>query len=234
MEEQIDQFHLLKGKMENFAELIHNDMNLKMNTALNTVKTFENEKNKLQIESDSIRRQIKELEQSEKELAEDISLNESETDEVKNRLQTYQIRKKQLIAQKEQLLKESSELDNMIKSKETEAQEARIRIDRQRQRDNPEVILYEKLLGLKIDAAKSGILVFEYGNFDDKDMSRTCSLTLDVSQDKFVIIETVPTLDSKTVIPHLQDILNVNNNLPMFIVESRTALTSRSLNVQDD
>ena len=103
---------------------------------------------------------------------------------------------------------------------------------KQRQRDNPELKLYERLLGMQIDASQPGTLHFEFRQFDDQDMARLCDITLDVSSEDFTILQSTPELDDEEIKRQLLDTLNKHGDITSFLVKSRQLLISRALRHQ--
>ncbi|CCC68957.1 hypothetical protein NCAS_0B08730 [Naumovozyma castellii] len=228
MEDQLDQFDNLKEKMEEFSKQIHVLMNNKMNSVFRTVQTFKDEMKELNLEHQILIGRLDKLQKEQEGLEIEIQTFKNDTDEARTKFESYQIRKRQLEMQHTALLTESSELDGMLQEKEKKISQYKEKLQSQRQRDQPEVKLYEKLLGMQIDASQVGTLFFKFEHFDDKDMARSCNFTLDVSGERFQVLDSSPVLDKSSETTPLEDILNQGGNLPLFLVSMRDKLISRA------
>lgn len=227
-EDDIEQFDKLKAKMETFTRTVQTDLNSKVHEAMTIMQHYRSEIDQLQVEQDILTTKLKKLDTDEVNIENEIQTFKTGNDEAKNKFQMYQIKKNQLTLKRKELLKESSEIDKLIQEKEIKVKEQREKLQLQRQRDHPEVKLYETLLGMTIDGSQPGMLSFIFNSFDNEDMDKSCSLNLDVSSEKFKILNTTPELNPNTEIIELESILNVNNNLPSFIVRSREALIRKA------
>lgn len=210
--------------MEDFDAHLRGSLKEKVTLASNLVQTYRDEFAELKNKQDKLMDELDQLEEREKKLVAEIETFRKDADYAKTKLETFQWRKQQLESQRATLLEESRELDRMLAGKEQELKQQREKLRKQRQRDNPEVKLYERLLGLQIDASQPGTLHFKFQNFDDKRMCRSCDLTLDVSGDNFTILSSNPELDKTVEEPELTDILNKCSDISRFLCASRTKL----------
>ncbi|CCD22211.1 kinetochore-associated Ndc80 complex subunit SPC25 NDAI_0A00530 [Naumovozyma dairenensis CBS 421] len=226
--DQLDQFNQLKEKMNSFMKNIHEIMNAKSVDMITTVENFKTEMKELNHEQKTLLTRLNKLRKEEEGLEIEIQTFKTDTDEARTKFQTYQIRRVQLQSQRDSILKESKELETMLHEKELRIKEYKDKLQRQRQRDNPEVKLYEALLGMEIDASQNGTLTFRFTRFDDRDLDKSCQLTLDVAGEEFKILHSNPELDADTDKQELETLLNSSNNLPLFLVAIRDKLLSVS------
>ncbi|SMN20142.1 similar to Saccharomyces cerevisiae YER018C SPC25 Component of the evolutionarily conserved kinetochore-associated Ndc80 complex (Ndc80p-Nuf2p-Spc24p-Spc25p) [Maudiozyma saulgeensis] len=226
MVSQIKEFADLEQSMGQFSTDIQEALRLQRDNVRNVNTRFISEVNDLRNQAAELNEQYVKEQQDIETLKLQISTAKENNDISMRKYEDYQIRKNKLMQMKDNLTKESDELDAMVTQREQLVQDFRERLLAQAARDNSEVILYEQLLGMTVDASKSGTLVFTFSNFSEKKPDQKCSLTLNVSEPTFNIIDTNPPLDQE-VKQHLIDVLNKSNNLSAFIVRVRKTLTAR-------
>ncbi|QLG70149.1 hypothetical protein HG535_0A00880 [Zygotorulaspora mrakii] len=229
MDQTLGSFQELKSQMGTFEAQLRQSLKSKVHLASSVTLTYKEQFEELKANQQNLIRKLDQLEQKERELKDEIETFRKDTDYVKTDLETKQIKKQQLESQRDALLEESRELDGMLAKKEQEVKQHRERLMRQRQRDSPEVRLYEQLLGLQIDASQPDTLHFKFQNFDDKMISRSCELTLDVSENTFSILSTTPVLNSTEDLSELVDILNDSYDIAQFLAASRAKLISKTI-----
>lgn len=224
MDGTIDQFAHFRTRLNEFENRIQNALNTRTSSVLEVVQTYRDQVNQIQISQQVLLKKLSLLQKEEHSLEIEIETLRKETEDIKIKIESYQLRKQRLESQRAAILEESTELDKMLAAKEQELKEYKQKLINQRKRDNPEVKLYEKLLGMRIDASQPGTLHFQFQQFDDKNMNNSCDLTLDVSGDKFTILSTSPELEQDTEKMQLVDILNTQSDIPAFLIEARQKL----------
>lgn len=155
----------------------------------------------------------------------DLEIKESQKqhDEKTSKINSYEIRKKQLETEKANVAKENEELKSMLTRKQHEIEKRKNALLLQRQKDYPDVRIYERLLGLKIDATKPETLRFTFNHVSPSDLTKSCELVLGLTSDDYKVLETVPKLDPITT-HELEKELNAKGNLPEFLKLIRTQL----------
>lgn len=227
MQAKISQFAELRTRLDDFESRINDALSERMNFVLESVQKYRDEVTELQIKQHAISEKFTKLHNEEESLEIERNTFKKDAEDTRNKLETYHIRKHQLEAQRTALLQESSELDTMLEHKEKEIREQKDKMIRQRQRDNPELKLYERLLGMHIDASQPGTLHFKFQQFDDEDVARSCDLTLDVSSEDFAILGSTPELEDSDAKTQLLESLNRHGDIATFLVNSRHLLISR-------
>lgn len=227
MQEKIDQFTELRTRLDEFERQIQDALKKRMTSVLEAVQRYKDEVAELQSKQRVISEKFNKLQNEQEALEIERDTFKKDADDTKNKLEGYQIRKRQLEAQRAAVLEESSELDKMLETKEQEIRKQKEKMIKQRQRDNPEMKLYEKLLGMHIDASQPGTLHFEFRQFNDENMNRTCDITLDVSSDNFFIARSTPEIEDDGAKRKLMDTLNEQGDIATFLVKSRQMLISR-------
>ncbi|QLQ78741.1 hypothetical protein HG537_0B00900 [Torulaspora globosa] len=232
MQGKISQFAGLRSRLDEFEKRINDALTQRIDSVLEYVQKYRDEVSELQIKHHAISERFTKLQNDEESLEIERYTFKKDAEDTRNKLETYNMRKRQLESQRAALLQESSELDAMLEHKEQEIREQKEKMIKQRQRDNPELQLYEKLLGMQIDASQPGTLHFKFQQFDDKDVARSCDLTLDVSSEDFTIIRSNPELDDDEAKRKLLESLNKHGDIATFLVNSRHLLVSRALRPQ--
>lgn len=232
MQQTIGQFTEFRSRLDEFERRIHETLNERMSSVLQSVQRYRDEVEELQSRQRVISEKFSRLQTEQEALEIERDTFRKDADDTKNRLEGFQKRKQQLESQRTAILEESTELDLMLEKKEQEIRKQKERMMKQRQRDNPELKLYERLLGMQIDASQPGTLHFEFRQFDDQDMARLCDITLDVSSEDFTILQSTPELDDEEIKRQLLDTLNKHGDITSFLVKSRQLLISRALRHQ--
>lgn len=228
MQETIGQFTEFRSRLDDFERRIHETLNERMTSVLASVQRYRDEVGELQSRQRMISERFSKLQSEEEALQIERDTFKKDADETKNKLQEFEQKKRRLESQRVAILEESTELDVMLEKKELEIREQKERLIRQRQRDNPELKLYERLLGMQIDASQPGTLHFEFRQFDDQDMARSCGITLDVSSEDFAILRSTPELDDEDAKRQILELLNKHGDIASFLVRSRLLLISRA------
>lgn len=224
MEVKMNEFQELKESMDRFVDNIEEALTLQRKNIAKKTESFKSGVVDLHKQEKSLTEQLQKEKNDIESIKSKIDDSKGKNIASKEKYEDYEIRKNKLTQMKSQLLKESIELDDMVSQKEKLVQDYRERLHAQSQRDNSEVKLYEDLLGMIVDTSTPGTLLFTFKNFHDKDPNKSCSMTLEVSGEKFKILQTTPLLTNVT---EIEDILNKSNNLPVFIMKSRELLISR-------
>lgn len=232
MQQTIGQFTEFRSRLDEFERRIHETLNERMSSVLQSVQRYRDEVEELQSRQRVISEKFSRLQTEQEALEIERDTFRKDADDTKNRLEGFQKRKQQLESQRTAILEESTKLDLMLEKKEQEIRKQKERMMKQRQRDNPELKLYERLLGMQIDASQPGTLHFEFRQFDDQDMARLCDITLDVSSEDFTILQSTPELDDEEIKRQLLDTLNKHGDITSFLVKSRQLLISRALRHQ--
>lgn len=226
MDGNIDQFAHFKTRLDEFENEVQNALSKRTTSVAEVIQTYKDQVNQIQASQQVLLKRLSLLQQQEHSLEIEIETFRKDADDIKTKIEAYEVLKQRLESQRASILEESTELDKMLAAKEKELKEYKEKLLNQRKRDNPEVKLYEKLLGMRIDASQPGTLHFQFQQFDDTNMDHSCDLTLDVSGDKFTILSTSPELEKHTERMQLVDILNTQSDIPAFLMEARQKLIS--------
>ena len=221
----------LKESMLTFASNIEDGLSVKRDRVAQELEQFKRKINELAEQKRKLFEKLETLRTENQSLRDQIEKYKRSNQEFKEKEQEYLVKIKQCKQTRQGLMDEARELDELLSKREASLEAYKSQLYQQQQRDDPEVQLYERLLGMSIDASMEGVLTFSFDNFDGENVNRKCSLTLDVSSnDRFEIIHTVPALPQGSADhQYLENILDVGDNFPVFIAKARELLVARSL-----
>lgn len=182
---------------------------------------------------------LKSYHETENKLQKKFNQVTTKNDAIKKRIFNLEARQKDLLIKKNILQEELCKLRKTIESKQLQWQNYKKQIEIQKFKNNPELQLYQKLLGFIITQDKTQTLTFQFDKFDVKDINKKCFIKIDVSMvnDQYHILETFPSFQQETNVKKLKllHILNVEHDLIKFIIKSRQSLVELSLqNVNND
>ncbi|CAR29006.1 hypothetical protein ZYGR_0W00340 [Zygosaccharomyces rouxii] len=223
----MEDFGRLRERMVQFEQHLHHALNDRTSSAAVAVQSYRDAVSQLRTRQRVLIDKLEELKELEIKLQEDQKNAQRDAEGSRSRLGTFRIRQQQLQSQKSALVEESKELESLMVQKQREIDQRRAQLLRQRQKDHPEVKLYEELLGMRVDASQQGTLRFIFDHWDHENPLQECQLTLDVSGDQFVLLETVPPLESDEQKQELVERFNKNNDVRSFLIETRSILASR-------
>ncbi|CCK69185.1 uncharacterized protein KNAG_0C00720 [Huiozyma naganishii CBS 8797] len=167
----------------------------------------------------------------------EVEALEVQNGELRGKWQGFETKRAQLQTQRDQLQREAAELTELLAEKQGQVAAQRARLREQRERDNPELRLYESLLGLAVDNADgpAGHITFTFSRFAADNMDKTCSVTVNAGGDgdtdtsaAVAIVRCVPQLDADSAdYKQLEALLNETGRLPEFIYRARVLLVQR-------
>ncbi|KAH3680240.1 hypothetical protein WICMUC_000421 [Wickerhamomyces mucosus] len=163
----------------------------------------------LKIEHQSLTNKLKDLISKENELNSQIKRENNETQEVESRINQLKIRLIQLQQERETLSNQVKDLNDKVQIRRNELTILQNEQRKQIDQNIPEVLMFERLLGLKFSSLKTGCLKFIFINIDDKDPQREYELNLDVNEYDYKVLSTNPNLNQDLL---NQSINNLNND----------------------
>ncbi|CDF91792.1 ZYBA0S14-01222g1_1 [Zygosaccharomyces bailii CLIB 213] len=229
MNDKIDSFPEFRQRMAAFEQRVYQALHERTSSAALAVQRYKDEVNQLANRQRVLEEKLRQQRELEVKLRNDQEVAKKDAESVRSRLGTFKIRQQQLEAQQAALVEEGKELDSLMSQKQQEIQQRRRLLLKQQQRDAPEVQLYEELLGMRVDASQQGTLQFTFHHLDEQNSNSSCQLTLDVSGEQFVLLDTNPPLETEQQRQQLTQNFNSNNDIKSFLVEARSTLASRVL-----
>ncbi|EDO19107.1 hypothetical protein Kpol_2000p75 [Vanderwaltozyma polyspora DSM 70294] len=229
MSRGLEDFERLKGEMIEFTEKVDKHLEDRKRTVKDVVDSHKREIEQLVEQNEKLVIHLESLLKEQSSLKHEISTYESSTDEVKTKMKMAQVRKEQIEKELKTLMNESKELDRMLEQKQQEIAKRKEFLSQQIQKDNPEVKIYEKLLGMNIDATKPSTLRFSFNNVLETGSNglNILQIILDISGDQYKVVESSPQLTPNAT-ETLETQLNNTNDIPRFLTNARSLLLEAS------
>ncbi|KAL3235663.1 uncharacterized protein RNJ42_02439 [Nakaseomyces bracarensis] len=170
--------------------------------------------------------ELERYQNEEEKMKETLQQLNSTKDEFKSEIESYQIRAEKLSLEREELQRQLADLNKIFDEKAKEISKYKEMILRQRQLDNPEIKLYEKLLGLQIDKADVNTIKFTFTDGGREKIYK--AVIVDVSQlnepDKPLKIKQIESTVTQQQTDDLEKTLNEQGIIP-FLIQAKQALT---------
>lgn len=234
MEAKIEEYADLQQSMDHFASSVEDALRMQRDSVVKSSNEFKESVKSLRETQQQLEKQLHDDSEGISAATASTEAARRENTEAKGKYEDYLVRKNKLVQMREQLERESRELDGMLRQREQLVADFRERLQQQTRRDNAEVRTYERLLGMTVNASKPGALEFTFTSFAESTApgtgsgtGPTCSLALDVAGDAFKITAASPPLPATTT-QRLEALINDSGSLPQFIVHARDALINRS------
>lgn len=217
--------HQLKQRMDELTEKVAAYIS-KQKQSLDAQKESHSDViNRLSLDKQRIESSLDKIKSQESRLNETLSneINESQQSDI--RIEALNSRHQLLQQETINIQQQVDDLSNEINSKREELFALNKNLSTNRDKDLPEVLLYEQLLGLKIVGVRNDLLKFIFININHKDPIRQYSLLLDVSEDDYKVPETSPVIDTTQVLQEL----NTSRDLATFLSKIRNLFKSQSI-----
>jgi predicted nuclease with TOPRIM domain len=176
----------------------------------------------LQGEHRELLKQLEDSQNKEEELRLQLERETADANGSQARITDLKIRERQLTEERKALEAQVSELREKVYSRREELSKLKQNREKQGEMDLPETIIYEQLLGFKIEGLKDDVLKLVFNNIDPRDTKKQYSLLLNVSQHLYSIDCVEPPLPQKQVDSLLSQ-FNENRDLPQFLKSIRQA-----------
>lgn len=225
MSAKLEEFTALRQQMETLQHDVHQTLNNELGQVLGTTQTYWNQFTELQTREKAVLAQQEILKDRISSLRSEEERLRHASGDAAVQLEVYRKRYELLEQQRNTLIHEERELDELVEEREAAAKQEEEAIKKQGIRDESEVKIYERLLGLKVQSPKRGFLELLFQGCDPYNPDNVCSVTLDVSQDRISLTASNPDLSS--YIAELEDLLNNGADLRRFVIESRRMLITR-------
>lgn len=169
----------------------------------------------------TINENIEELTQLETQLLKELETNNEELQQTETRLTADRTRFAEIEEERKYLQRQHDEF--VIKLEQRRAELIQYKLSKEQQSDQnlPEVDLYERLLGIKIEAVGLDLLKFTLVNIDSTVPEKEHCITLDISEQDYKIIETVPEIHGNEEIQGFLTKLNDDGDIVLFLKRVR-------------
>ncbi|CCE62128.1 hypothetical protein TPHA_0B04590 [Tetrapisispora phaffii CBS 4417] len=223
MSSTMNDFELLKERMNNFTDTLDMYLDEKVSMAKDLTEDYRASIDALNARSQELAASIQLTQTQIEEMTSQIEVLEAANDTRKTDLLLLQLKSTQLLKNREVLLKETDDVDALLQDKMDKIKRLKEFYLKQNHQDNPEVSLYEKLLGLTIDTSEAGTLRFNFHKLTETQSKVPAYVVLDVSKQEYQILNSVPAIDANSLASILGD-LNKTNNIAQFLLSTREQL----------
>ncbi|CDR47811.1 CYFA0S38e00122g1_1 [Cyberlindnera fabianii] len=175
----------------------------------------------LRNENRDLVKQLKDSALREQELQSQLEREINDANSSESRLSELRLKEKQLADERVSLEKQVSELKDKVEERRKELSKLKENQQRQGELDLPETMVYEQLLGFRIDGIQQDRLRLVFINIDPQDTKKEYSLDLDVSEHFYKILDVSPSLPQQDVDNALTQ-LNGSRDLTHFLKTIRT------------
>lgn len=210
----------IQSRIEQVSEKFNEFISRQKNEIVQAKEEYLHTVSQLQSEHKELILKVKECEDREKELGHQLSKEAGDVQGSQSRITELNLRHRQLLEDKRQLESQVEELQGKVVSKREELSKLKQAKSRQSDLDLPETLIYEQLLGFKIEGLKDNLLRFVFENVNSQDPKRQCSLDLNVSNHLYAIERVEPQLP-KDKLDALLDSFNESRDLTQFLKHTR-------------
>jgi predicted nuclease with TOPRIM domain len=176
----------------------------------------------LQGEHRELLKQLEDSQNKEEELRLQLERETADANGSQARISDLKIRERQLMEERKALEAQVAELREKVYSRREELSKLKQNREKQGEMDLPETIIYEQLLGFKIEGLKDDVLKLVFNNIDPRDTKKEYLLLLNVSQHLYSIDSVEPPLPQQQV-DNLLSQFNENRDLSQFLKSIRQA-----------
>ncbi|KAH3681885.1 hypothetical protein WICPIJ_007191 [Wickerhamomyces pijperi] len=169
----------------------------------------------------AIEENIEELEVLETQLLKELETNNEELQQTESRLAADRTRYAEIEEERKYLQRQHDEFEDKLQSRRAELIQAKLEKDQQNDQNLPEVELYERLLGIKIESIALDILKITLTNIDSAVPEKQYSITLDISEEEYKITESTPEVHESEEVQGFLTLLNDDGNIVLFLKRVR-------------
>jgi uncharacterized protein YoxC len=178
--------------------------------------------NSLMADRHRLQHEISQLQQQEQALTQGIQHEVADVQQSETRVGELSEREAQLQQETRTLRDQVTEILQQVQTKRHESSTLQQRFTANRDKDLPESLIYEEILGLRILGVKDDLLRFVFTNITNDNPAKQHSFLLDVSAEEYQVTETAPPVDARQL-ALLVSQLNKSRDLTLFLSRIRHA-----------
>ncbi|CCH58327.1 hypothetical protein TBLA_0A05340 [Henningerozyma blattae CBS 6284] len=223
-------FNKVRRQLEDFQKIFDNYYSNNKNFLIQNQKDYNSTIIELNSQISQLQNQLNELTTREKQLNIEFENLKSQNIENKKNIKELNNEIDLMTTNKTKLLNDIAQLREIIGKTKNDIIGKKKFINLQQNLNTTQLNLYQSLFGMKFESEANGILKLIFTNFDESNMNRSVTLSLDVSDETFKILGTEPQFNQQgdnKLYQNLLDALNDYNNsndLTKFIYITRNIL----------
>lgn len=215
----------MTGEIQDVRKVVVSRINERNRLVSDMMERYRSNLRILQEQRVTVLSELERYQNEEEKMKETLQQLNFTKDEFKSEMESYQIRTEKLGFERQELQRQLEHLNKIFDEKAREITKYKEMISRQKQLDNPEIKLYEKLLGLQIDKADANTIKFTFNDGGDEKVFK--SVVVDVSDlndaEKPLKIKQIESGVSEAKVEALEKVLN-DEGVVVFLTQARLAL----------
>lgn len=212
----------VEARLEELSDKFNTFITRQKTEIIRSKEDYTNKLKQLRNEHKEIQKSLQSLAAREAELNKVIEREIHDSNISQTRLNELKVKEKSLIEERKSLEKSVGELQEKVSRRREELSKLKLNQEKQAEINLPETMIYEQLLGFKIEGLKDDILKFVFQNIDSKDTKRLFYIVLNVSERLYKVEETNPSLPELELNDALQE-FNSSRDLTRFLKIIRIA-----------
>lgn len=212
----------VEARLEELSDKFNTFITRQKTEIIRSKEDYTNKLKQLRNEHKEIQKSLQSLATREAELNKVIEREIHDSNISQTRLNELKVKEKSLIEERKSLEKSVGELQEKVSRRREELSKLKLNQEKQAEINLPETMIYEQLLGFKIEGLKDDILKFVFQNIDSKDTKRLFYIVLNVSERLYKVEETNPSLPELELNDALQE-FNSSRDLTRFLKIIRIA-----------
>lgn len=212
----------VEARLEELSDKFNTFITRQKTEIIRSKEDYTNKLKQLRNEHKEIQKSLQSLATREAELNKVIEREIHDSNISQTRLNELKVKEKSLIEERKSLEKSVGELQEKVSRRREELSKLKLNQEKQAEINLPETMIYEQLLGFKIEGLKDDILKFVFQNIDSKDTKRLFYIVLNVSERLYKVEETNPSLPELELNDALQE-FNSSRDLTRFLKNIRIA-----------
>lgn len=212
----------VEARLEELSDKFNTFITRQKTEIIRSKEDYTNKLKQLRNEHKEIQKSLQSLATREAELNKVIEREIHDSNVSQTRLNELKVKEKSLIEERKSLEKSVGELQEKVSRRREELSKLKLNQEKQAEINLPETMIYEQLLGFKIEGLKDDILKFVFQNIDSKDPKRSFYIVLNVSEHLYKVEETNPSLPELELNDALQE-FNSSRDLTRFLKNIRIA-----------
>lgn len=209
-------FDKVQGRMDSFLSNLSQTIVRGRQRFMNDKNDYLQQLNQLQETQKRIESEIKIYLNRVDELTQQRSAQQREILESKESIENFTQTKHQMERFRDSLKQNINEIHTIIQAKKEEQRKDREILDKQIAHIDPELLFWEKMLGLRIEGVTEDVLRFRFTNIDAENMEKPFIFTLDLSKQEYLITKCSPLLQ-KPIISQILKNLNESHRFDIFL-----------------
>lgn len=212
----------VESRLEELSDKFNNFIANQKTEIIKSKEDYTNRLKQLRNEHKEISKSLQSLAQREADLNKVIEREVQDSNTSQSRLNELKIKEKTLLEERKSLEKSVAELQEKVNHRREELSNLKLNQEKQAEINLPEILVYENLLGFKIEGLKDDILKLVFKNIDSNDPQRQFFLVLNVSDHLYKIEETTPSLP-ETDLNTLLEEFNSSRDFTKFLKNTRNS-----------